>query len=63
MTGSGGGRRTQEYERCTVMGGSGMLGFEIVKQLVAAGKQVRILDLQPAPEDICEVLLGDICSR
>ena len=27
-----------------------MLGFEIVRQLVAAGKQVRILDLEPPPE-------------
>ncbi|OFW58724.1 MAG: hypothetical protein A2133_07985 [Actinobacteria bacterium RBG_16_64_13] len=40
-----------------------MLGFEIVRQLVAAGKEVRILDLQPAPEPLCEARLGDIRSR
>lgn len=44
-----------------------MLGFEIARQLVAAGKHVRILDLQPAPEplppDLCEARLGDIRSR
>jgi nucleoside-diphosphate-sugar epimerase len=40
-----------------------MLGFEIVRQLVAAGKVVRILDLQPPPRPICEALLGDIRSR
>jgi nucleoside-diphosphate-sugar epimerase len=57
------GRPTRNYERCTVIGGSGMLGFEMVKQLVAAGRQVRILDLEPPPEAICEALLGDIRSR
>lgn len=56
-------RQTQDFERCTVIGGSGMLGFEIVKQLTAAGKRVKILDLQPAPEDICEVRVGDMRSR
>jgi nucleoside-diphosphate-sugar epimerase len=40
-----------------------MLGFEIVRQLVAAGKHVRTLDVQPLPEPICEALLGDIRSR
>jgi len=39
-----------------------MLGFEIVRQLVAAGKQVRILDLQPPPEPVCEARPGDIRS-
>jgi sterol-4alpha-carboxylate 3-dehydrogenase (decarboxylating) len=42
------------------MGGSGMLGFEIVRQLVDQGKEVRILDLQPPPEPICEFVRGDI---
>jgi len=55
-------RETQDFDRCTVIGGSGMLGFEIVKQLVAAGKKVKILDLQAPPEDICEARLGDIRS-
>ena len=54
---------TRDFQRCLVIGGAGMLGFEIVRQLVAAGKQVRILDLQPAPEPLCEARLGDIRSR
>jgi len=53
----------RNFERCAVIGGSGMLGFEIVRQLVAAGKRVRILDLQPAPEPLCEVRIGDILQR
>ncbi|MBN1629664.1 MAG: NAD-dependent epimerase/dehydratase family protein [Thermoleophilia bacterium] len=40
-----------------------MLGFEIVRQLVAAGKQVRILDLQAPPKTLCEVRIGDIRDR
>jgi nucleoside-diphosphate-sugar epimerase len=54
---------TQDFQRCAVIGGSGMLGFEIVRQLVAAGKQVRILDLQAPPEALCEAFAGDIRSR
>jgi len=56
-------RTTVDIERCTVIGGSGMLGFEIVRQLLSTGKQVRILDLEPAPEPVCEVRLGDIRCR
>lgn len=48
------------FERCLVIGGSGMLGFEIVRQLKDQGKQVRVLDLQPLPESICEFVRGDI---
>lgn len=55
-------RETADFARCLVIGGSGMLGFEIARQLVAAGKVVRILDLEPPPEPICEALLGDIRS-
>jgi nucleoside-diphosphate-sugar epimerase len=39
-----------------------MLGHEIVRQLVDAGKQVRVLDLEPPPKRCCESVLGDICS-
>jgi len=53
---------TRDLQRCVVIGCSGMLGFEIVRQLVAAGKQVRILDLQPPPEPVCEARPGDIRS-
>jgi nucleoside-diphosphate-sugar epimerase len=48
------------FQRCLVIGGSGMLGFEIVRQLIGQGKQVRVLDLQPLPEPICEFVQGDI---
>jgi nucleoside-diphosphate-sugar epimerase len=51
------------FDRCLVIGGSGMLGFEIVRQAVAAGKQVRILDLEPPPQTLCDSLQGDIRSR
>ncbi len=54
---------TRDFQRCLVIGGAGMLGFEIVKQLAAAGKQMRILDTQPAPEPLCEARVGDIRSR
>jgi nucleoside-diphosphate-sugar epimerase len=54
---------TQAFERCTVIGGAGMLGHEIVRQLVGAGKQVRVLDLEPPPQQLCEFLMGDIRSK
>jgi nucleoside-diphosphate-sugar epimerase len=50
------------FERCLVIGGSGMLGFEIVRQLKDQGKRVRVLDIQPLPEPICEFVQGDIRS-
>ncbi len=49
-----------------MLGASGMLGFEIVRQLQAAGREVRTLDLQPLPEQdgsrgcLEEHVLGDI---
>jgi len=50
---------------CLVIGGSGMLGFEIVRQLRAAGNPVRVLDLQPLPDEApgVEARIGDIRSR
>ena len=57
------GGETLDFERCLVIGGAGMLGYEIVRQLVATGRQVRILDLEPAPDPICEARVGDIRSR
>jgi nucleoside-diphosphate-sugar epimerase len=41
---------TRGYRRAAVLGGAGMLGLEIVRQLSAAGKEVRTLDLNPLPE-------------
>ncbi len=40
-----------------------MLGHEIVRQLIAAGKRVKVLDLEPQPEPCCEALVGDIRSK
>jgi nucleoside-diphosphate-sugar epimerase len=48
--------------RSLVIGGSGMLGFELVRQLVSRGKEVRVLDLRPLPEPLCDYICGDIRS-
>ena len=51
---------------CLVIGGAGMLGFEIVRQLVAANIPVRVLDLQPLPErleGVVDARIGDIRRR
>jgi len=47
---------------CLVIGGSGMLGFEIVRQLRAADRPVRVLDLQPLPDEApgVEARFGDL---
>lgn len=45
---------------CLVIGGSGMLGFEIVRQLLAEGCRVRVLDIAPLPGADCEAMIGDI---
>jgi nucleoside-diphosphate-sugar epimerase len=53
-----------ELGHCLVIGGAGMLGFEIVRQLAAAGTRVRVLDLQPLPErnleGVVDARIGDI---
>ena len=60
------GSETRGYRRAAVLGAAGMLGFEIVRQLAAAGKEVRTLDLNALPEtdgspgSHCEHVLGDI---
>jgi nucleoside-diphosphate-sugar epimerase len=43
-------RQTAGYRRAAVLGAAGMLGFEIVRQLTAAGREVSTLDLAPLPE-------------
>jgi len=57
-------KNSDDFERCLVIGGSGMLGFEIAKQLQDEGKFVRVMDIQPLPEEIngIEFILGDICN-
>ncbi len=53
-----------DFHRCLVIGGSGMLGFEIVNQLQKEGKFVRVMDIQPLPEEnSAEFILGDICNK
>ena len=54
---------TMGYQRCLVIGGAGMLGYEIARQLVGAGKRVRILDLQPVDDPDCDARVGDIRCR
>jgi nucleoside-diphosphate-sugar epimerase len=57
---------TRGYRRAAVLGAAGMLGFEIVRQLRAAGKEVRTLDLNALPRQDGsrgsqdEHVLGDI---
>ena len=53
----------REFGRCLVIGGSGMLGFEIVRQAVAADIEARVLDLAPPPERVCDFAQGDMCRR
>ena len=53
----------RDLGRSLVIGGAGMLGFEIVRQLVAAEVPVRVLDLQPLPErldGLVDARIGDI---
>jgi len=47
-------------EKYVVMGGAGMLGLEIVRQLLARGHTVRVLDLEPLDGRLCEAIVGDI---
>jgi carbamoyl-phosphate synthase large subunit len=37
-------------DRCVVTGGAGVIGIDLVRQLVEAGRSVRVVDLQPRPE-------------
>jgi len=57
------GRRAGGFRRCLVIGGAGMLGYEIARQLVASGRQVRVLDLQPLEDPRCDARIGDIRRR
>ncbi len=50
-------------ENCLVMGGAGMLGYEVVRQLLDRGRRVRVLDLQPLDDARCEAVVGDIRER
>ena len=48
------------YTKCLVIGGAGLLGYEIANQLYNLGKQVRILDTATFTDSRFEILSGDI---
>ncbi len=52
--------RAASPQKYLVMGGAGMLGYEIVRQLLDRGKDVRVLDLQPLADSRPESIVGDI---
>lgn len=53
-------KNNDQFFRCLVIGGSGMLGYEIALQLLNEGKEVRILDLVSANDSRFEEYIGDI---
>lgn len=52
--------KNDNFKRCLVTGGAGMLGYEIVKQLLGMDKEVRILDLVSTKDKRTEEIIGDI---
>ena len=53
----------KDFKKCLVIGGAGMLGFEIAKQLHDDGKEVNILDLVPFNDSRFKGYIGDIRNR
>lgn len=53
-------KKTVDLKKCLVIGGAGMLGYEIAKQLYSQGKEVRILDVAPLDDKRFEFINGDI---
>jgi nucleoside-diphosphate-sugar epimerase len=53
----------KDFKKCLVIGGAGMLGFEVAKQLYEDGKEVSILDLVPFNDTRFKGYIGDIRSK
>ena len=52
--------RDDGFHHCLVVGGAGMVGLELSRQLLARGKSVRVLDLLPVRTAGVESQVGDI---
>lgn len=58
-------RKKDDFKNCLIIGGAGMLGYEIAKLLYNEGKNVRILDINPLPAEAngMEAIIGDIRNK
>ena len=55
--------KTNNLGNCLVIGGAGMLGYEIVQQLLDEGYFVRVLDINPIENGEAEVFVGSITDK